>query len=662
MFRIGAKQAETLRLPPSSHKAGAELTPPKTPDAPGLGLTRPVDKPRGGLLGSLSRFRTPVMAALLGSGLLLPGTGVAGARVGAGLEPQDMGPAPVTVAAEQNPRALYGDIQLTGRGDLVSTSGASLVRMLSTLANVSEQDTNPFRQGLTAAQQKGLFDLLQQALVAPQQSQAPGTPEQVLQASAAVLLLDLARATADPVLKSEIIKAYGHGLEQAGGVNRRFMILDLERVAPELGPDARRLSHAHIAEVAPSAPPYASWFANGNDTVRVHYYVGAGFWDEESRDYAAHGWSVSDQADGTRLMKKSITFEPEQGPAVKTHFEVVMHNGSSALFSKMNDPAVQMVVYSGHASYGRHVPQQLGAGTDLVGDKVFMGLQCGGKGTQDPVADKYPELIQIQTKNSSYGYQDRATFRAVIDGIAHRSDWAGALKGRSFNYYGPADRLSNERALDRDQDGRADLLDRVASHGLERPAARAVKDQLTPVATATAAQDLDGTALHAVVLRLHRMLGYTDYADHLQDQTVLDDGFYDGGVQDPLLRVDERKGPDGAPQYRLSVNKAYAGASEEVLGAAIHFELGRRFAALPGHYSPQEATAAGLLMATKALKVDNDTHDTEAFDALTRYAGIEGVSLRDARRAHAADDDSAGNRAQIDALLKELGARGVKLP
>ncbi|CAN0600313.1 unnamed protein product, partial [Laminaria digitata] len=155
-----------------------------------------------------------------------------------------------------------------------------------------------------------------------------------------------------------------------------------------------------------------------------------------------------------------------------------------------------MVVYSGHSSYGRHVPQQLARGTDLQGDKVFMGLQCGGKGTQDPVADKYPTLTQIQTKNSSYGYQDRATFRAVIGGIARRDDWAGALKGRSFNYYGPADRQTTERALDRDQDGRVDALDRVASHGLEQPAELKVKDQLKPVATATAAKDLDGAALH----------------------------------------------------------------------------------------------------------------------------------------------------------------------
>lgn len=599
---------------------------------------------------------------MLGAGLLVMSTpSPATARSGAPV--QEQAQRTPEYSADGGPTQLATNVQISARGELKGAAGVDLGQLLANLAHVSEQDSNPFDSKLTRIQKKGLFDQLAKAVLAPSQSQAPGAREQTLQASAAVLLLDLARVTTDPDLKSEIVKAYAHGLENSSGVNRRFMILDLERIAPELGSDAVRLLKENIAEVAPTAPPYASWFADGNETVRVDYYVGSGFWGEEAADYANSGFKLTEQPDGTRLLEKTVTFEPEDGPAIKTKFEITMHNGDAELFTKMNDPKVQMIVYSGHSNYGRAVPGRLSKGTALSGDKVFMGFQCGGKGTQDPIADKYPGLTQIQTKNSSYGNQDRQTFKTIVDGIAHRTDWAGAVKGRSFNYYGPADRRTYESALDRDQDGRADVFDRVANHDLEQPEAPKVKDQLKPVVTSTAAHNLDGSALHAVGLRFHRMIGYSEYADHLENQSVLNDGFFEGGVDDPLLKLVQQPDFDGNKQFRMSINKSYASASEAVLGAAVHFELGRRFAASEGGYNPQQATAAGLLLVSKALSVDTDYRgDSKIFDALTKYAGIEGVSLRDVDRARAIDHDLSGGEAQVKALIDTLAKRGVKLP
>ncbi len=664
MFRVGPQKPQVRVSKTDATTPPAETKPALiSPDSPGLGLSRPASTAGAALLTSLSRFRAPVMAVLLGAGLLA-GCSSPGPRMGAPLK------AEMSTSVEQRARAdaqgtpqLQTRVQISPRGDIQGAPGVEFSQVLAGLAHISEQDSNPFDSGLSLVQQKGLLDQLAKAVAAPRQSQAPGAREQMLQASAAVLLLDLARVTSDKDLKSEIVKAYAHGLENSSGVNRRFMILDLERIAPELGSDAIRLLNENIGEVAPTAPPYASWFANGNDTIKVDYYVGRGFWDEEADDYEQGGFKLTENPDGTRLLEKTITFEPEDGPAIKTKFEITMHDGRRGLFTKMNDPDVHMVVYSGHSDYGRAVPGQLRDGTDLVGDKVFMGFQCGGKGTQDPLADKYPGLTQIQTKNSSYGYQDRKTFSTLVEGIARRADWAGTMKGRSFNYYGPADRKTNESALDRDQDGRADIFDRVASHDLEEPNSMKVKDQLKPVATSTAAYKLDGSALHAVGLRFHRMIGYSEYAEHLKDQSVLNDGFFEGGPDDPLLKLAQQPDVDGKKQFRMSINKSYANASEAVLGAAVHFELGRRFAASEGGYSPQQATAAGLLLVSKALSVDLSYYgDSKVFDALTKYAGIEGVSLRDVDRARAVDHDLSGGKAQVKALLDALAERGVKLP
>ncbi|MBN2360319.1 MAG: hypothetical protein JXR83_12775, partial [Deltaproteobacteria bacterium] len=500
------------------------------------------------------------------------------------------------------------------------------------------------------------------------------TKEQALQvrSSAAPLILDLAKSC-DPAqpdqkaLREEAIGQYLRLLEtEPNGANRNFMIYDLARARSEM-PEVRPVADRLMNEVAPLKPPYDNWFKDGDKKVRVDYHVGGGFWDEERDYYKGQGFTEKENRDGTVTLSKTFVDEKRLADGslerVETPVEMVMHNGTSDMFKKMDDPSVHMVVYSGHANYGREVPSHVADGTPLRGGKVFCGFQCGGKGTQNAVADKYPDLQHVQSKNSSYGYQDRRTMMNVLEGISRRESWASIGKtnqdSNSSNYYFPSDAYINKRALDRDRDGKVDDLDRVVNYNHFRPEAP-IETQLTPRDPGKPADQLDGQALHNSILRFHRLAGYNSWLHDHKDQKVLNDGYFEGGPADPLYRLSQERGADGSEVYRLQVNQQYAHASEEVLGAALHFELGRRFAAEQG-LDDKDAKLAGLAMAAKALDVDNGYHEQAAFKALLKHAGLPPeIDYYDAIGAcHSDEDNDAGSPVVLDKLKQTLRAKNI---
>ncbi len=503
------------------------------------------------------------------------------------------------------------------------------------------------------------------------------TKDQALQtrASAAPLLVDLATSL-DPSrpdeaeLQRQIFHRYVRLLEsEPHGLNRHFMIFDLDRAKAKLAVDLRPRVDELMREVAPLAPPYDEWFANGNETLNVEYYVGEGFWQEELADYERRGFARTDNPDGTVTMRKRFEHQRRlnDGTVERFETEVVLrlHDGPRGMFEKMNDPNVHLVVYSGHANYGREVPSHLLGAPEMRGTKVFMGLQCGGKGVHNALLDRYPDLHVVGTKSSSYGFEDRRTFLNTIEGIAKRLPWAQISaqnrRDNSDNYYFPMDTLISKRAVDRDGDGKVDSWDRVVNYDTFRPEAE-ISAQLTPKDPGVPADRLDGRALHGAILRFQRMAGYNQWLEPLKDQGVLNAGFYEGSPSDPLYRLTRVRGEDGADVYKVQVNKHYAHAGEDVLGAALHYELGRHFALERG-LARADAKAVGLLMAAKALDVDTSWQDDAAWRALLRYANIPaGARLSDAMHASHADDTyPAGSRRTLELFNRSLEAAGVRL-
>lgn len=501
--------------------------------------------------------------------------------------------------------------------------------------------------------------------------------QQALQTRSSItpLLLDLAKSLdgqnpPEGALQNQIVQSYLRLVDaEPHGLARDFMIFDLDRAKAALPAAFRPRIDELMREVAPLTPPYEEWFANGNKTLKVDYFVGEGFWEEELAEYESAGFRRTNNPDGTVGLTKDLVVErPLNDGTVQrfeTRVELTMHDGPSGMFDQMNDPSVQIVTYSGHANYGRQVPSHLPSAPGQNGAKLFVGLQCGGKGVHNALRARYPEMQVVSTKNSSYGYQDRKTFLTTLEGISQRLPWSQiSVRNRSDNsdnYYFPSDTLLAKRAEDRDGDGKVDSWDRVVSFDTFNPQAH-VSKQLTAKDPKVPADKLDGRALHGAVLRFHRMAGYSQWAEDYQDQKVLNAGFYEGTKKDPLLKLTPVAGEDGEGLYRLQINKFYAHATEETLGAALHYELGRHFAQKAG-LPASDAKAAGLLMAAKALDVDTGELDSETWKALLEYAQLPSkISLQSAKDAnHESSAYPAGSASTLASFKQALARDHISL-
>ncbi|MHB8872170.1 MAG: hypothetical protein ACYC8T_00640 [Myxococcaceae bacterium] len=591
-------------------------------------------------------------------------------------------------AAEQVPLDPGGSLFLSKSGAFVSRSGqdrpvtpAEGGETLFRAAALSEGGRNLFENPQISVDQKaaalGSLAAAFEGANPANGSNGFATRDQALQtrASAAPLILDLAKSLdpgkpAEARLQTDAVAQYVRLLEsEPHGLARNFMIYDLDRAKGQLPAEVRPAIDTLMREVAPLAPPYEEWFKDGNDTVRLEYYVGDGFWEEELSAYESKGFTRKDNADGTVTLSRKYTFDRPQNDGTVKHYEtnaeLVMHNGPDGLFDRMNEPKVHGVVYSGHANYGREVPSHLPGGAPQTGAKVFFGLQCGGKGTHNATLEKYPDLQVVTSRNSSYGYQDRATVLNTLEGISRREPWAQISvkngSNNSDNYYFPTDTLISKRSLDLDHDGKADSWDRVVNYNAFHPQ-ETISRQLTPQSPGKPAAELDGRAETGAVLRFWRMAGYNEWAEGAKDQGVVGGGYFEGKKTDPLFKLTELKGEDGSPVLNLQVNSQYAHAGEEVLGAALHYELGRSFAEKAG-LPPADAKAAGLLMAAKALDVDTGYHEEETWKALLAYAKLPaGVRYQDAMHAnHANEHYSAGASDTVRLFKASLEAAHLNL-
>jgi hypothetical protein len=285
-----------------------------------------------------------------------------------------------------------------------------------------------------------------------------------------------------------------------------------------------------------------------------------------------------------------------------------------------------------------------------------MGLQCVGEGVHLSIRAKYRDLQVVQSKNSSYPNEDRATFLNTILGFARRADWLDISKTNreqnSSNYYFPADALIAKRAQDEDGNGVSDNFDRVAHYNLFHPKA-AFDQELTPKDPGVAADALDGRALNGAVDLLWRLAAYNSWTQELKGQVVLGDGYYEGTPKDPLFRKTPAK-EDGQDIIRLEVNKCYAHTSESLLGACLHYETGFEEGMKNGLSQP-DAELSGMLMAAKFLEVDSATTNAQgAWQAMLKFEGLPATrSYGDALASANLDHDMAAGTPETLADLKQ---------
>jgi hypothetical protein len=255
--------------------------------------------------------------------------------------------------------------------------------------------------------------------------------------------------------------------QESNPILRDSLIYNAYLAKRSLTADQKKVADTFMREQAPLTPPYDSWFKDGNNKLNVEVNIMGEFWSEELAAYQKSGYKkVSEDWSGAVLQK---TVKDDQGR--ETQITLKCRNATSGVFNKMSDPDTHVVVYSGHANWGRLIRDNLKSGPEQKGDKLTMILQCCGRGILDDMAAKYPDTQVVTTKFSSYGNEDQNTMLKTLDGIGKRQPWqtiSKTINGDSWNNSRrndtfPPDMLFRKRQLDRDKDGMADAWDKVVN-------------------------------------------------------------------------------------------------------------------------------------------------------------------------------------------------------
>lgn len=383
--------------------------------------------------------------------------------------------------------------------------------------------------------------------------------------------------------------------------------------------DKGELSATRTAEstLYPKKPPYDQWLKDGKVTL-VHYTDNDGSPREDNVQlYVDRGFKKKENADGsTTLTRKGKDGKPTIEvliPKAPTHAE------PPSLFEKMGDASVDMIIYAGHAGYGRRVEDALSKGVGGTGEgKLVMLLQCYGEGSIESVNRSFPDAQLISTREASDDNYDLPFLHHMLDGIDNRSEYATIAKknAKEFNawvkdlapaapgeegmsetdinwykehdvethYFFPDSRSVMLEKLDRDRDGVRDVGDTVFNVVYpKRVDASGGYDPLDPGAPL---DGLDGTAASSSVNQLNLFARYAKLPDGLLGNTpwhpevFMPAGFFEGSSTDLKafkFEVDQANG-----KINVQVNSNFAHAPAEALSRMLAVETGQFLASHAG--------------------------------------------------------------------------------
>lgn len=388
------------------------------------------------------------------------------------------------------------------------------------------------------------------------------------------------------------------------------------------------LSRTRTAEVAlyPPKPPYDAWLKDGKISI-VHYTDNAGSPRADNVQlYVDRGFEKTENADGSTLLTR-------KAEGRKPTMEVLIppaptRDQPPSLFEKMGDASVDMIVYAGHAGYGKRVEDALSKGVGGTGEgKLVMLLQCYGEGSIESVKRTFPDAHLMSTREVSDDNYDLPLLMNMLEGIDKRSgydtiarankkefdSWVQTLEpspdGMSVSdinfykehpidthYFFPNSRKVMVEKLDRDRDGMRDVGDTMFNVVYPKRIDAAVGyDPLDPGAPL---DGLEGTAINASVNQLNLFARYAVLPPGLMGNTPWNPevfqpaGFFEGsgGLQAFKFEVDQANG-----RIKVQVNSNFAHAPAEALGRMLAIEAGQFIAAQAG-LDPNKAAALSLAM------------------------------------------------------------------
>jgi len=377
--------------------------------------------------------------------------------------------------------------------------------------------------------------------------------------------------------------------------------------------DKGELPKTRTAETAlyPQKPPYEAWLKDGKISI-VHYTDNNGSPREDNVQlYVDRGFKRKDNPDGsTTLTRKASGNKPAMEVTIPP---APTHDTPPSLFEKMGDPNVDMIIYAGHAGYGKRVEDALSKGVVGTGEnKLVMLLQCYGEGSIESVNRAFPDAQLISTREASddnydltlldhmfNGFDKRSSFDTIAKANAKEfNDWVGSLEPAKpgeegmtesdiqfykdhpveTHYFFPNSREVLLAKLDRDRDGVKDAGDTLFNVVYpKRVDASGGYDPLDPGAPL---DGLDGTALNSATNQLNLFARYAVLPQGLLGNTPWNPevfqpaGFFEPPSSTDLkafkFEVDQANG-----KIKVAVSSNFAHAPKEALGRMLAVEAGQ---------------------------------------------------------------------------------------
>lgn len=377
----------------------------------------------------------------------------------------------------------------------------------------------------------------------------------------------------------------------------------------------------------PDKPPYARWLQDGK--IKFVWYCD----DDGSprgnslRFLEELGFKETRNPDGS-----STLLLPAKGeqPAVEVLLAPPPGDKQPAIFEHMNTGDVDVILYTGHAGYGRRVDHALASGVGGSGDgKLVLLMQCYGEGNIEQLRRAFPDAGIFSTRDSTQDWNDFIVLDAMINGFRDQKGWA-AIKEKAggelaesgidvdAQYFFPSDRAVLLGKTDRDLDGVQDDNDYFFNLVLpKRVDASGGYDPLDPGAPA---DSLDGSGLTQATTALNLVVRYASFPPNLV-RTVLwnpeflePDGFFEPSPGD--LRAFQFEADPAADKVRVKISTAFAHAPKRALGRMLSYELGLWTGEKSGLAPAQrEALALSLLERTIHQSGPDAPVDPGAVDA-----------------------------------------------
>ena len=457
------------------------------------------------------------------------------------------------------------------------------------------------------------------------------------------------------------------------------------------------LSKTRTAEVAlyPPTPPYDKWLKDGKISI-VHYTDNNGSPRADNVQlYVDRGFKKKENTDGSTL----LTRKAKDG---KPAMEVLIppaptHDKPPSLFEKMGDASVDMIIYAGHAGYGKRVEDALSKGVSGTGDgKLVMLLQCYGEGSIESVKRTFPDAQLMSTREASDDNYDLPLLVNMLDGIDKHSGYdtiaktntkefnswvktlepakAGDTEGMTADdiqfykdhpvethYFFPNSRKVMIEKLDRDRDGVQDVGDTLFNVVYpKRIDASGGYDPLDPGAPL---DGLEGTAVTSSVNQLNLFARYAALPQGLLGSTPWNPevfqpaGFFEGSSADLKAFKFEVDAANG--KIKVAVNSNFAHAPAEAMGRMLALEAGQ-FLSAQARLDQNKAAALSLSLLERMHHQEGDgnswssnkVESAEVKEQLLMQRYGLALSLKDLMATTGNPDDFTA--ATFETLLKKV--------